>query len=255
MDIAWSSIILLLLLLPGLGAWIGYHTATRGTSRNNTPRIPQFKVGDTSVLSVAAVVGSAVLGHAVLLLLFARRIDFDLLLMALQVGKDDRAPGPLAANLTSSWGTMLGYFAASLATGVVLGFLLGLAARRLGGWLLQRSWMKNLLPRHDEVVEAQVELVVDDGCACRVIWIGRLVEYRTSRRGSIAELVLADARRHGPDGEETTVTRAEPVPGAARYTVIPGAKVLAMEMRRVPAGTAVRREGESDAEGGLATAT
>lgn len=269
MSIAWAPLVLLLLLLPGLGAWIGYHLVMQKPVED-APRVPSFQLGDTSVSAAAAVAGMALVAHAILATAgrFAwrdRQTDYNLLLMALEVGKDDASPGALATSIQTHWPRMLGYFALSFAIGIALGILGGILLRKAGHRLLRTSWARNLLPQKDEAVEATVELLVADGCRCRVFYVGRLVEYRATRLGVISEVVLANAQRHEegttrptsgekpspgeppPAGEKAPSVEEQPPaapaeepppPSAARpvrvpYTIIPGTQILAVQMARV----------------------
>jgi hypothetical protein len=222
MSLAWTPIILLLLLLPGLGTWVGYHL---GPKPGRNSELPEFKIGDAPMLLIAMVVIASLLVHALLYAVNREGcntscIEMRLVLSALEVGKEEAADVQALANsIDKHWPMILTYFGSSVVLGFGLGLLLSLFPKPLPEW-----WAQDI-SGPNKIRYIEVELLTDDTCHCRVIYRGRLVSYRAASDGTVSEIVLHGAERKvlGPNGASEQRHRID-----GTYTMLTGTRIISL---------------------------
>jgi hypothetical protein len=221
--IAWATIAILVLLLPGFMFFTGFYAPSR-FSRDTTPR--------STVGQLAAIVLVAFIVHVVLmwstrvaLLVFPKlpQVDLRLVLSALQAGTAGSASvNELSESLSEHWVVIPLYIGLSVIAGLGVGY--GTAKGAVRGpftFLLEHRWVYELTPpkgaRAASTYAHVLTKIQDSGRI--VMYRGPLHQFGLQNDGRFSYLVLRRAERFylelGPEKPVTTATRAMVI-GATR---------------------------------------
>lgn len=193
MSLAWGSLVLLLVLLPGVLFFVGLYFPEKFT-RDASER--------SALGQLAGVLLIAILVHGVLYnvspLLCGKYlpcIDIRLFLRALTLDKPENSSLPAVAdNIAENRGWILGYIALSSLFGTGLGWLTGTRVVAGGlSFLTQHRWAYRLSVG-DELTTAWVLTGIQDGSRV-LMYRGFLHAFHLKRDGTFSYVVLEHVRR------------------------------------------------------------
>lgn len=197
MSLAWSTIALLVMLLPGF-AFLGSLAIPERFNRESAPM--------NTLGQLAVVVFAAFFIHA---LLFAAHfgclgrsscIRLDMVFATLELAETSAIKlGDIAANMRENAPSIVGYFALTSGIGAALGAWVGRA--RVTGqwpfrWLTRHSWIYQLNPDPSGRRVAMGYVVTNvEHDTRRLIYQGHLVDFGVAQDGTFTYLVLQSATR------------------------------------------------------------
>jgi hypothetical protein len=219
-SLAWSTVAVIALLLPGFFFPVGFYSPER-FSRDLSPRNP--------LAALAAVVSVSILVHAAMLWVFPHAgggtVSWAAILDAVQLqsaaagGAGGSATQRAAVQFQEHAAAIAGYLALSCTMGFLMGWCLGQATVR--GWLpflMTYPWTRRVqMGRGGAMTYAHVLTDVDhDGKL--LLYRGRIRHFSLGNNGAFENVVLAATEQRFLllDGDVPRVGAREPIGGAAR---------------------------------------
>ncbi|MGQ0562141.1 MAG: hypothetical protein ACT443_09735 [Gemmatimonadota bacterium] len=189
MSIAWATIALIVLLLPGVLFSVGVFLPGN-VAREAVPRSTLGEIASSLLVSFAI--------HGVLFSFISPAVDTEALLAILQVDGDGKLRiGEMAAVIDRSRVTILVYVLGTSTVGLLSGILLGrLIAYGSFRWLVQHGWVLSLYEQRGKGhVLAHVMTHVREGNRV-LMYRGYLEQFGLQKDGSFAYLTLSDPSRY-----------------------------------------------------------
>ncbi|HEY0151799.1 MAG TPA: peptidoglycan-binding domain-containing protein [Longimicrobium sp.] len=226
-SLAWSTILLLVLLIPGFAFAVGV-SAPAGYGRDVTPRNPLAALSATVIVAIAvhALLTTGLGWAAGWLKAPSLRVQWNEVVEAVQMPPptDDATPEPEDGDTAAervglearAHGLQIaGYVLASAVLGFGLGFLIGIpASRGLGSYLQEHPWAARIRTAESRKAAAinYAHVLADVGHAGQqLLYRGRVIYFSLRGEGSFAYVVLAATEQRLLD-----LTGNAPRPGPRR---------------------------------------
>ena len=221
MSLAWSTIALLVTLLPGFAFLAGLTMPER--FNRETPPI-------NTLGQLAVVVASAFFLHGLLLSTafgcsgHSWCIRLDVVFAAFHLSEAAQIkPTAVAANITSNAPQIVAYFALTSGLGALFGFWVGqgrVNSRWPFRWLTRHSWIYQLNPDPNGMRVAMGYVVTDiEPTKRRLIYQGHLIDFGVAQDGTFTYLVLQSPTRRYLTFEDTKAVLGPPLPLSSREQV------------------------------------